>query len=132
MSSFVAVEVFCNRSRVLLLRIFRGDGGNDSRNETFHFLPFPGLPEEVGNIECESLDKKSHPDPLVEPVVDGFFLWLLAFLQGTNTRLENVKTRCVIREGEGGMCPTKSVEDSARHTLQIKIDFALKDRIWRR
>ena len=74
MSSFVAVEIFCNRSSVLFLCVLRGDGGNNSRNETFHFLPFPGLPEEVGNIKCESLDKKSHPDPLVEPVVDGFFL----------------------------------------------------------
>ena len=74
MSSFIAVEIFCNGSSVLLLGVLRGDWGNYPRNETFHFLPFPGLPEEVGNVECESLDKKSHPDPLVETMVDGLFL----------------------------------------------------------
>ena len=91
MSSFVAVEIFCNRSSVLLLCILRGDRGNYSRNETFHLLPFPGLPEEVGNVKSESLDKKGHPDPLVEPVVDGLLLGLLASLEWTNTRLEHVR-----------------------------------------
>ena len=132
MSSFVAVEVFCNCSGVLLLCILRGDGRNYSRNETFNLLPFPGLPEEVGNIESESLDKKSHPDPLVEAMVDCLFLRLLAPLQGTDTRLEDVRPRCVVREGEGGVGPTKGIEDSARHTLQIKIGSVLGDRIWMR
>ena len=124
MSSFVAVEIFCNRSSVLLLCVLRGDGGNDSRNKTFHFLPFPGLPEEVGNIECESLDKKSHPDPLVETMVDGLFLLTRLKPVGSNTRLEDVKTSCVIREGEGGMGPTKGVENPARHTLRITVGSA--------
>lgn len=129
MSSFVAVEVFCNCSCVLLLCILRGNGGNYSRNETLHLLPFPGLPEEVGNIESESLDKKSHPHPLVEAMVDCLFLWLLAPLQGADTRLEDVRPRCVVGKGEGSVGPTKSVEDSARYTLQIKIGSALGDRI---
>ena len=114
---------------MLLLCILRGDGGNYTRNETFHLLPFPGFPEEVGNIESESLDKKSHSNPLVEPMVDCLFLWVLAPLQGTDTRLEDVRPRCVVRESEGGMGPTKCVEDSAGHTLQIKIGSALKNRI---
>ena len=129
MSSFVAVEVFCNCSCVLLLCILRGDGGNYSRNETFNLLPFPGLPEEVGNIESESLDKKSHPDPLVETVVDCLFLRVLAPLQGTDTRLEDVRPRCVVRECEGGVGPTKGVEDSTRHTLQIRIVSVLEYKI---
>ena len=91
MPSFVAVEVFCNRSRVLLLCVLGSDRGDDAGNKTFHLLPFPGLPEEVGHVEGERLDKEGHPDPLVEPVVDGLLLGLLASLEWTNTRLEHVR-----------------------------------------
>ena len=39
-------------------------------------------------------------------------------------RLEDIETRCVIREGEGGVGPTEGVKNPARHTLGIKIGSA--------
>ena len=60
-ASFIAVEVFCNSSSVLLLCVFRSYRGNYPRNETFHFLAFPGLPEEVRHVEGERLHEEGHP-----------------------------------------------------------------------